>query len=62
MTREEILEVAKPILFNTDMVRAILEGRKSNIRGIWSLNDVVTCSSVWLPAAGVQERRKLWKR
>lgn len=28
MNREELLKTAKPILFNTDMVRAILESRK----------------------------------
>ncbi|HHX61248.1 MAG TPA: hypothetical protein GX707_11145, partial [Epulopiscium sp.] len=32
MTREELLKVAKPILFNTEMVQAILEGNKTVTR------------------------------
>lgn len=34
MTREELLQKAKPILFNTEMVRAILDGRKKVTRRI----------------------------
>lgn len=32
MTREELLQIAKPILFNTDMVRSIQDGRKTVMR------------------------------
>lgn len=34
MTREDALKSAKPILFNTEMVRAILNGRKTVTRRV----------------------------
>ena len=32
MTKEELLKTAKPILFNTEMVQAILNGLKTTTR------------------------------
>lgn len=40
MTKQELLNTAKPILFNTEMVQAILEGRKTVTRRVIKHNPV----------------------
>ena len=57
MTKEELLKIAKPILFNTEMVQAILEGRKSVTRRITKPQPThhyyEDCSSVdWIDTGG----------
>lgn len=51
MTKTELLKIAKPILFNTEMTRAILDGRKTVTRRVvktaspeWEFEDLCDCA------------------
>ena len=46
MTREELLKIAKPILFNTEMVQAILDGRKTATRR--AIKDIPKEAHMWI--------------
>ena len=43
MTKSELLKVAKPILFNTEMVQAILEGKKTVTRRVAKFDNYISC-------------------
>lgn len=47
MVRDELLKTAKPILFNTDMVQAILDGRKTVTRRVLKNQDENAFTYEW---------------
>ena len=47
MTRDELLSKAKPILFNTEMVRAILEGHKTVTRRVLKTDKYIPENSIF---------------
>lgn len=53
MNREKLLKIAKPILFNTEMVQAILEGRKTVTRRVIKPQPNEEILLNWLFADGV---------
>lgn len=43
MTRMELLQIARPILFNTEMVQSILDDRKTETRRVAKIRTDVWC-------------------
>ncbi|MEG0692430.1 MAG: hypothetical protein RR444_05045 [Oscillospiraceae bacterium] len=59
MNRQELLKNAKPILFNTEMVKAILDGKKSCTRRVVKLKDIqdVLNSSVRIESPNISDNQ-----
>ncbi|MEG0471358.1 MAG: hypothetical protein RR588_03395 [Solibacillus sp.] len=59
MNRQELLKNAKPILFNTGMVKAILDGKKSCTRRVVKLKDIqdVLNSSVRIESPNISDNQ-----
>lgn len=64
MKKEELIKIAKPVLFNTEMVRAIMNGTKSCTRRIIKPNSIIGLKPdkcrTGMPEELVQEKKLLF--